>query len=156
MVLFLQDTITDAETSENVSIISFSSLQNQSRLFLKCQLPPEMSTCYFDIFPSRLYSVLVRWSKLFFIFILQLSFQRKVGVMYCMAGQSSEEEMYNNEAAGPALEEFLHLLGDRVRLKGFSKYRAQLDTKSMCMCKKCQTTKVLCQKVNNLTKARPN
>uniref|UniRef100_A0A3Q2DMC7 Signal-induced proliferation-associated 1 like 1 n=1 Tax=Cyprinodon variegatus TaxID=28743 RepID=A0A3Q2DMC7_CYPVA len=59
-----------------------------------------------------------------------LSFQRKVGVMYCMAGQSSEEEMYNNEAAGPALEEFLHLLGERVRLKGFNKYRAQLDTKT--------------------------
>lgn len=50
--------------------------------------------------------------------------------MYCMAGQSSEEEMYNNESPGPALEEFLHLLGERVRLKGFSKYRAQLDTKS--------------------------
>lgn len=50
--------------------------------------------------------------------------------MYCMAGQSSEEEMYNNESAGPAMEEFLHLLGERVRLKGFSKYRAQLDTKS--------------------------
>uniref|UniRef100_A0A8D0CRV3 Signal-induced proliferation-associated 1 like 1 n=1 Tax=Sander lucioperca TaxID=283035 RepID=A0A8D0CRV3_SANLU len=59
-----------------------------------------------------------------------LSFQRKVGVMYCMAGQSSEEEMYNNELAGPALEEFLHLLGERVRLKGFTKYRAQLDTKT--------------------------
>ncbi|XP_061890422.1 signal-induced proliferation-associated 1-like protein 1 isoform X2 [Entelurus aequoreus] len=59
-----------------------------------------------------------------------LSFQRKVGVMYCMADQSSEEEMYNNESAGLALEEFLHLLGERVRLKGFSKYRAQLDTKT--------------------------
>ncbi|XP_055042338.1 signal-induced proliferation-associated 1-like protein 1 isoform X2 [Misgurnus anguillicaudatus] len=59
-----------------------------------------------------------------------LSFQLKVGVMYCQAGQSSEEEMYNNEAAGPALEEFLQLLGERVRLKGFSKYRAQLDTKT--------------------------
>uniref|UniRef100_A0A8D3CI88 Signal-induced proliferation-associated 1 like 1 n=1 Tax=Scophthalmus maximus TaxID=52904 RepID=A0A8D3CI88_SCOMX len=59
-----------------------------------------------------------------------LSFQRKVGVMYCMAGQSSEEEMYNNDSAGPALEEFLHLLGERVRLKGFTKYRAQLDTKT--------------------------
>lgn len=53
--------------------------------------------------------------------------------MYCMAGQSSEEEMYNNESAGPALEEFLHLLGERVRLKGFTKYRAQLDTKSKYM-----------------------
>lgn len=60
----------------------------------------------------------------------QLSFQVKVGVMYCRAGQSTEEEMYNNEMAGPAFEEFLQLLGERVRLKGFSKYRAQLDTKS--------------------------
>ncbi|CAB1330864.1 unnamed protein product [Coregonus sp. 'balchen'] len=59
-----------------------------------------------------------------------LSFQVKVGVMYCKAGQSSEEEMYNNEMAGPALEEFLQLLGERVRLKGFTKYRAQLDTKT--------------------------
>ncbi|XP_057209015.1 signal-induced proliferation-associated 1-like protein 1 isoform X1 [Triplophysa rosa] len=59
-----------------------------------------------------------------------LSFQLKVGVMYCQVGQSSEEEMYNNEAAGPVLEEFLQLLGERVRLKGFSKYRAQLDTKT--------------------------
>lgn len=50
--------------------------------------------------------------------------------MYCRAGQSTEEEMYNNEMAGPAFEEFLQLLGDKVRLKGFSKYRAQLDTKS--------------------------
>ena len=60
----------------------------------------------------------------------QLSFQHKVGVLYCRAGQSSEEEMYNNESAGPALEEFLDLLGQRVRLKGFTKYRAQLDNKS--------------------------
>nr|XP_061798386.1 signal-induced proliferation-associated 1-like protein 1 [Nerophis lumbriciformis] len=59
-----------------------------------------------------------------------LSFQVKVGVMYCRAGQSSEEEMYNNEMAGPALEEFLQLLGEKVRLKGFTKYRAQLDTKT--------------------------
>uniref|UniRef100_A0A8C9X979 Signal induced proliferation associated 1 like 1 n=1 Tax=Sander lucioperca TaxID=283035 RepID=A0A8C9X979_SANLU len=59
-----------------------------------------------------------------------LSFQVKVGVMYCRAGQSTEEEMYNNEIAGPALEEFLQLLGEKVCLKGFTKYRAQLDTKT--------------------------
>lgn len=59
-----------------------------------------------------------------------LNYQQKVGVMYCKAGQSTEEEMYNNEAAGPAFEEFLQLLGERVRLKGFEKYRAQLDTKT--------------------------
>uniref|UniRef100_A0A3Q3A804 Signal-induced proliferation-associated 1 n=1 Tax=Kryptolebias marmoratus TaxID=37003 RepID=A0A3Q3A804_KRYMA len=58
-----------------------------------------------------------------------LNFQRKVGVMYCRAGQSSEEDMYNNESSGPAFEQFLDLLGERVRLKGWEKYRAQLDNK---------------------------
>ncbi|XP_059566057.1 signal-induced proliferation-associated protein 1 isoform X2 [Myotis daubentonii] len=59
-----------------------------------------------------------------------LSFQRKVGILYCRAGQGSEEEMYNNQEAGPALMQFLTLLGDVVRLKGFESYRAQLDTKT--------------------------
>ncbi|XP_076156477.1 signal-induced proliferation-associated 1-like protein 1 isoform X3 [Alosa pseudoharengus] len=59
-----------------------------------------------------------------------LSFQVKVGMMYCRAGQSTEEEMYNNEMAGPAFDDFLQLLGEKVRLKGFTKYRAQLDTKT--------------------------
>ncbi|KAJ3658284.1 hypothetical protein Zmor_010032 [Zophobas morio] len=54
----------------------------------------------------------------------------KVGVMYCKASQSSEEEMYNNEEAGPAFVEFLETIGKKVRLKGFSKYRAGLDNKS--------------------------
>ncbi|XP_072302389.1 signal-induced proliferation-associated protein 1 [Eucyclogobius newberryi] len=59
-----------------------------------------------------------------------LNFQRKVGIMYCRSGQSSEEDMYNNESSGPAFEEFLDLLGERVRLKGWEKYRAQLDNKT--------------------------
>lgn len=53
----------------------------------------------------------------------------KVGVLYCKSGQSTEEEMYNNEFAGPAFEEFLTCLGQRVRLKGFEKFRAGLDNK---------------------------
>nr|XP_023652043.1 signal-induced proliferation-associated 1-like protein 2 isoform X2 [Paramormyrops kingsleyae] len=59
-----------------------------------------------------------------------LSFQHKVGILYCKEGQSTEEEMYNNESAGPGFDEFLDLLGQRVRLKGFTKYRAQLDNKT--------------------------
>lgn len=53
----------------------------------------------------------------------------KVGIMYCKADQSTEEEMYNNEIHGPAFEEFLECIGTRVRLKGFDKYRGQLDNK---------------------------
>uniref|UniRef100_A0A671QKS1 Rap-GAP domain-containing protein n=1 Tax=Sinocyclocheilus anshuiensis TaxID=1608454 RepID=A0A671QKS1_9TELE len=59
-----------------------------------------------------------------------LNFQHKVGIMYCRAGQSTEEDMYNNESAGPKFDEFLDLLGERVRLKDWEKYRAQLDTKT--------------------------
>ena len=54
----------------------------------------------------------------------------QVGVMYCRAGQQTEEEMYNNEEGGPAFNEFLDLLGQRVRLKGFNKYKAGLCNKS--------------------------
>ncbi|XP_051531586.1 signal-induced proliferation-associated 1-like protein 2 isoform X2 [Myxocyprinus asiaticus] len=59
-----------------------------------------------------------------------MSYQHKVGILYCQVGQSTEEEMYNNESGSPALDEFLDLLGQRVRLKGFSKFRAQLDNKT--------------------------
>ncbi|ELK12875.1 Signal-induced proliferation-associated 1-like protein 3 [Pteropus alecto] len=56
--------------------------------------------------------------------------KHKVGILYCKAGQSSEEEMYNNEEAGPAFDEFLSLIGEKVCLKGFTKYAAQLDVKT--------------------------
>ncbi|CAG9129232.1 unnamed protein product [Plutella xylostella] len=54
----------------------------------------------------------------------------KVGVMYCRAGQSTEEEMYNNQEAGPAFVEFLQTLGQTVRLKDFDKYKAGLDNRT--------------------------
>lgn len=66
----------------------------------------------------------------------------KVGIMYCKAGQASEEEMYNNEDAGPAFLEFLDCIGQRVRLKGFDKYKAGLDNKSKlptCLFQTCIT-----------------
>ncbi|KAI4888072.1 hypothetical protein NFI96_022744 [Prochilodus magdalenae] len=59
-----------------------------------------------------------------------LSQKHKVGILLCRAEQSTEEEMYNNEEATPAFTEFLKLLGDTVCLRGFSKYAAQLDTKT--------------------------
>jgi len=49
--------------------------------------------------------------------------------MYCKAGQATEEEMYNNEVAGPAFNEFLDLIGQRIHLKGFDKYTGGLDNK---------------------------
>lgn len=54
----------------------------------------------------------------------------KVGILYCRSGQSTEEEMYNNEEAGPAFSEFLDTIGKKVRLKGFESYKAGLDNKT--------------------------
>lgn len=54
----------------------------------------------------------------------------KVGILYCKAGQGTEEDMYNNEDAGPAFTEFLETVGKRVRLKGFDHYKAGLDNKT--------------------------
>lgn len=54
----------------------------------------------------------------------------KVGILYCRKGQSTEEEMYNNEQAGPEFMEFLEIIGKKVRLKGFENYKGGLDTKT--------------------------
>lgn len=54
----------------------------------------------------------------------------KVGILYCRAGQSTEEDMYNNEEAGPAFSEFLQTIGKTVCLKGFDHYKAGLDNKT--------------------------
>uniref|UniRef100_A0A671RN01 Signal-induced proliferation-associated 1-like protein 3 n=1 Tax=Sinocyclocheilus anshuiensis TaxID=1608454 RepID=A0A671RN01_9TELE len=59
-----------------------------------------------------------------------LSQKHKVGILLCRVGQSTEEEMYNNEEATPAFTAFLELLGETVCLRGFNKYAAQLDTKT--------------------------
>ncbi|XP_065321542.1 uncharacterized protein LOC135928988 isoform X3 [Gordionus sp. m RMFG-2023] len=54
----------------------------------------------------------------------------KIGVLYCKSGQTTEEEMYNNETTSSYFEQFLKLLGDKVLLKGFDKYKGELDTKT--------------------------
>ncbi|XP_043265519.1 signal-induced proliferation-associated 1-like protein 2 isoform X4 [Colletes gigas] len=59
-----------------------------------------------------------------------LSSRYKVGVLYCRSGQRTEEEMYNNQHAGPAFLEFLDAIGQRIRLRGFEGYKAGLDTRT--------------------------
>jgi hypothetical protein len=54
-----------------------------------------------------------------------------VGVLYCSSGQSTEEQMYNNEHSSPAFDEFVDFLGSRVRLRGFDGYKGGLDTRSV-------------------------
>ena len=59
-----------------------------------------------------------------------LSKSYKVGLLLCRSGQNTEEDMYNNESTTPAFDEFMNLLGKRIRLKGFEGFRGGLDTKT--------------------------
>uniref|UniRef100_A0A5K3EXR4 GTPase-activating Rap/Ran-GAP domain-like protein 3 n=2 Tax=Mesocestoides corti TaxID=53468 RepID=A0A5K3EXR4_MESCO len=54
----------------------------------------------------------------------------KFGVLYCMDGQTSDEEMYNNENGSPQYQAFLRLLGDRITLKNWDRFKGGLDTKT--------------------------
>jgi len=53
----------------------------------------------------------------------------KVGVIYIKAGQEeSEEAILGNKEESGLFTEFLDLLGDRITLKGFDRYKGGLDT----------------------------
>jgi len=51
----------------------------------------------------------------------------KFGILYAKDGQTTEEQMFNNEKGSPAFDEFLKILGDTVDLKGYTGYAAGLD-----------------------------
>ncbi|XP_076472711.1 uncharacterized protein LOC143302082 [Babylonia areolata] len=52
----------------------------------------------------------------------------KFGVIYQRFGQTSEEELFGNSSHGAAMDEFLDLIGHRVKLKDFIGFRGGLDT----------------------------
>ncbi|TGZ63540.1 hypothetical protein CRM22_006875 [Opisthorchis felineus] len=61
---------------------------------------------------------------------LELIEKHKFGVVLCKAGQSTENEVYNNKDSTPAFEHFLELLGRKVKLADYKGYLGGLDTKS--------------------------
>lgn len=53
----------------------------------------------------------------------------KFGVLYAEAGQNTDDEMFSNEYGSREFDRFANLLGEKVRLKGWDKYRGGLDVK---------------------------
>ncbi|XP_022643618.1 GTPase-activating Rap/Ran-GAP domain-like protein 3 isoform X3 [Varroa destructor] len=53
----------------------------------------------------------------------------KFGVLYALAGQTTDDEMFSNETGNKDFERLVNLLGGKVRLKGWDKYRGGLDVK---------------------------
>ncbi|KAG8292577.1 GTPase-activating Rap/Ran-GAP domain-like protein 3 [Homalodisca vitripennis] len=53
----------------------------------------------------------------------------KFGVLYTRPAQVSDDEMFSNEIGSEEFDRFTSLLGEKVRLKGWDKYRGGLDVK---------------------------
>ncbi|XP_062711925.1 GTPase-activating Rap/Ran-GAP domain-like protein 3 isoform X3 [Aedes albopictus] len=53
----------------------------------------------------------------------------KFGVVYMKAGQKMDDEMLSNEYGSADFDDFLALLGEKVRLKDWERYRGGLDVK---------------------------
>eukprot|EP01090_Pellita_catalonica_P007893 TRINITY_DN18505_c0_g1_i1.p1 TRINITY_DN18505_c0_g1~~TRINITY_DN18505_c0_g1_i1.p1 ORF type:complete len:555 (+),score=82.97 TRINITY_DN18505_c0_g1_i1:109-1665(+) len=55
----------------------------------------------------------------------------KFGILYCKPGQTSEGEMFNNKKEDMSADftEFLNILGDTIKLNGFTEFSGGLDTK---------------------------
>lgn len=51
----------------------------------------------------------------------------KFGVLYQRYGQTTEEELFANNSGSPAFDEFLEVLGEKIKLKNHKGYRGGLD-----------------------------
>lgn len=57
----------------------------------------------------------------------QLVVNFKFGILYQKYGQTVEEELFGNNETSPEFDEFLDLLGERIKLKDHKGYRGGLD-----------------------------
>lgn len=84
---------------------------------------------YINLFYNRCGSN-VNLTKNLFLYKFFQAFNKqayKFGVVYMKEDQQTEEDLFGNETHSKAFDDFLDLLGQRVRLRGFDKYRAGLD-----------------------------
>ncbi len=54
----------------------------------------------------------------------------KIGILYQRGGQTTEDEIYANNAGSEEFQEFLDWIGERIELKNWPKYRGGLNTTS--------------------------
>ncbi|XP_055707592.1 GTPase-activating Rap/Ran-GAP domain-like protein 3 isoform X2 [Phlebotomus papatasi] len=54
----------------------------------------------------------------------------KFGVVYMKGGQKADDEMLSNECGSEDFDEFLGVLGEKIRLKGWQQYKGGLDVKN--------------------------
>jgi hypothetical protein len=56
--------------------------------------------------------------------------KHKFGVLLCLEGQTDENQMFGNKDSTPELEQFMSIMGDKITLQGWTKFRGGLDIKA--------------------------
>ena len=51
----------------------------------------------------------------------------KFGVIYAQKGQLTDDEFFSNQETSESFENFLNLLGEKITLKNWDRYRGGLD-----------------------------
>jgi hypothetical protein len=54
----------------------------------------------------------------------------KFGILYVKEGQTDENDMFGNNDTSEQFDDFLHWIGERVKLQGWTGYRGGLDVKN--------------------------
>ena len=72
----------------------------------------------------------------------------KFGLLYCGDKQMTEEEIYGNKQGSDGFEDFLDLLGERVQLAGFQKFKGGLDTQSRHLVRVYLTVTPICMQIS--------
>lgn len=111
-----------------------------SRLHVAITQNEFMKACYYRTTKQRSLNWWLEPQSTYIDFVFLLSMEtkmvtawNKVGVNHFVSVgyQLSNFCCFDSvETSGPAFEEFLDLIGERVTLKGFERYRAQLDNRS--------------------------
>lgn len=76
----------------------------------------------FTLYRNYILTIYLKYLQVF------IKSELKVGVIFVKEEQYTEEQILDNNENSPLFDEFLTLLGDRVRLRGFDKYKGGLDT----------------------------
>jgi len=61
---------------------------------------------------------------------LEMHVASKFGLVYCKPYEQNEDSLFSAQGGSPEYEEFLDLIGQRVKLLGWEKYRGGLDVKA--------------------------
>lgn len=118
--------IARSEESVERKLFSNKDLSNgyNKRALLNCVDPRIAVDSIKEIGSSKLHKELLKFEEQSHVR------QYKIGVLFCRAGQTKENDMFSNNLNSRHLDKFLDCLGQKIELKGWKRFAGGLDVKS--------------------------